>query len=233
MSNIVLDSHHWVNINIGRRSMHSLQAEDDAMTGTARNTHMRRWVQASLGAVIIVSTLCTGAGIGSATTETDTNDGFTTARYSWNVTNATGKTVKWGQFCKVEVSALPTIPSPRSALAFGDATPWQPLKPGDRTADAFQSYPLNPVGVPVPHYNFTSGIVDIDDQLWAVKEATVSGHPGWHETSGNSWRQVWIFWDTKTGTPFLTKEGGGENIPLEPATGDRHGKDNACVSAGM
>lgn len=204
------------------------------MTDIKRSAHlfrMRRWVRTPLIAVVAAGAVCTGVGIGSAAAETDFGDGVTAGRYSWNVTNATGKTVNWGQFCKVEVSTLP-VPAPHSALEFGGTTPWAPLKPGERTADAFQNYPVSPVGLPVLTFNYTSGVVDIDDHLWTVKGDAPEVHPQWGRTTGASWHKVWIFWDTKTGTPFLANEGGRENIPLEPAVGDRHGKDNACDSTG-
>lgn len=177
-----------------------------------------KWVAVLLSAVIIVAT--GGAvGAGSATADIAFPRRETNFRYPWYVVNATAKTVSWGQVCKTEVGHL--SPLSHSTLEFGGHTPWAPLKPGDRTADAFLTSIVTAV-------NFTSGIFLIDGRWWAP---AVGYRTRFHRTSGEPWEHVWIFWDVRTDTPFLTQEGGGDNIILESVDGP-YGNFNACTLLG-
>lgn len=187
-----------------------------------------RWVDIPVIAAVVVGAVCAGVGVGCAATATDDGSGFAGSRYPWSVRNATGKTVNWGQFCKVEIPIPSELPAPHSALEFGTGTPWASLKAGEQTAEAFQPYPMNPVGL--PRGSYTSGIIDIDGDLW-VPRAMPWQHlrARKYYTPGSDWHRMWIFWDATTDSPFLTKDGAGEDIPLERVSGDRYGSENECT----
>lgn len=193
-----------------------------------RENRRKRWTKAAVTLLTTTITLALSVGPQEATADTRiphaasdldpmhvTSDAKTTFRYPWYVVNATDKTLDWGQFCKVEVGNL--SPLTHSILEFGGSTPWAPLKPGERTADAF----LTSI---VTATNFSSGILSINGRLWAP---SVGFHTRFHQTSGVSWDRMWIFWDEETGTPFLTAEGGYDDITLEPVDSP-YGNFNAC-----
>lgn len=156
----------------------------------------RRWVKGSVVAVVAAGAICTGAGIGTAGTTAAATDAGTTItdHRPWRIHNLTDQALTAGEFHRDQGTGY------ASDLAFGGTTPWVALKPGDRTAEAFQ-----PIVVGSLDLVRTWGRVCYSGQIWNMPRVATKA----------SDMYVFAFDDGRGGKKLMiTNEGAYEDVDM-------------------
>lgn len=174
------------------------------VTTTPKSRHqMRRWAYTPVIAALAVGAVASGTGIGTAdpTTEASTEVGAESGQYAWRVHNFTDQTLTAGDFHRDRGADV------GSALAFGGDTPWPALKPGEKTADAFQ-----PIGYSPAH---TWGRVCYRSQIWNMPRVPT---PVNMKSPKLAWNDMYVFalGDGAGGKKLMiTRQGGGKDYDVD------------------
>lgn len=156
----------------------------------SRLHRIRNLAYAPLVVAAAAGTVCTGAGMSSATT----TDAIPAAPYQWTVSNYTQSPITAGQFMKYEADNASTI-----EFGYRFSKSDKALEPGDRRAATLD---------PGSWYdeNDTWAELCYKKELWKMQD--------WVWTPGAKWRNIYVFADPASDRPFLTAEGAGNDIEL-------------------
>lgn len=145
-----------------------------------RRSSIQRWTYAPLVATIAVAAACAGAGTGSAEVDGTSAPG-SASTFHWTVHNFTDAELTGGEFSKSE-SNTSTVRAAGMAAEGGSATSAESLRPPPGSGNKTKASNVC--------YKHTA---------WSIDFTT---------TMGPEWDDVFVYYDVKSHTLFITPQGG-------------------------